>query len=505
MKLALIKKVGIGLAITMTLSTLASVIWANDQLDRMYGGKTTRVKSSLFEPTKGKIIIRNVSVLSPEADSMLPNRTVMLANGKIISIDTTFQEGISTEIIDGTGKYLIPGLTDTHIHLWKSQNDLLLYLANGVTHVWELMSLYPKHLKWRQEIEEGTRLGPKLLVASNKLKSFDYLEGKFHQWSQGTILVNEASEAPEVISSIMDGGYDAVKIGTFLNRESYIAVNQAAAEKGIPVIGHIPLDITLDDLWNSHQSEVAHIEEFVKHINKEFGWYSSKTAEEFLELVEERSEEIAQKLIERNISVTPTLWLMESFPKQKFTLRTALSQIRLSYANTGLVEGTPMAKRALGWVPGRNTYERQDITDPERKKGILIYWETYAEACRILLRVMAEEGVQIMAGTDANVPIAVPGFSLHDELVSMNNAGMTPTQVLRSTTTNPANWLGLKSGKILPDYRADLVLLENNPLENISHTTSIEAVFAKGAYFDREMLDAMMESVKQANQGSKKM
>ncbi|MEM7513563.1 MAG: amidohydrolase family protein [Bacteroidota bacterium] len=503
MKLALIKKIGIGLAITLTLSTIASVIWANGQLDRMYGGKVNRVKSSLFEPTEGKIIIRNVSVLSPEADSMLPNRTVMLEDGKIISIDTTYQEVTGTEVIDGTGKYLIPGLTDTHIHLWKSQNDLLLYLANGVTHVWELMSLYPKHLKWRQEIEEGTRLGPKLMVASNKLKSFDYLEGKFHQWSQGTILVNEASEAPEVISSIMDGGYDAVKIGTFLNRESYIAVNKAAEEKGIPVIGHIPLDITLDDLWNSHQSEVAHIEEFVKHINKEFGWYSSKTAEEFLKLVEERSEEIAHKLIERNISVTPTLWLMESFPKQKFTLRTALSQIRLSYANTGLVEGTPMAKRALGWVPGRNTYERQDITDPERKKGILIYWETYAEACRILLRVMAEEGVQIMAGTDANVPIAVPGFSLHDELVSMNNAGMTPSQVLRSTTINPANWLDLKSGKILPDYRADLVLLENNPLENIEHTTSIEAVFAKGAYFDREMLDAMMESVKQANQGSK--
>ncbi|MEM6766469.1 MAG: amidohydrolase family protein [Bacteroidota bacterium] len=500
MKLALLKKIGLGLALTLTLSTIASVIWANYQLERMYGAHTPKVKSSLFEPTQGKIIIRNVSVLSPEADSMLPNRTVTLDHGKIISIDTIYQETASTETIDGSGKYLIPGLTDTHIHLWKSQNDLLLYLANGVTHVWELMSLHPEQLEWRKEIEEGTRLGPKLMVASNKLKSFDYLEGKFHQWSQGTILVNEASEAPEVVASIINGGYEAVKVGTFLNKESYVAINEAAAEKGIPVIGHIPLDITLEDLWNSNQTGVAHIEEFVKHINKEFGWYSSETAEEFLTLVESRSDEIANRLIERNISVTPTLWLMESFPKQKFTLRTALGQIRLSYANAGVVEGTPMAKRAIGWVPGRNTYERQDVTDPERKKGILIYWETYAEACRILLRVMAEKGVHIMAGTDANVPIAVPGFSLHDELVSMNNAGMTPSQVLRSTTINPANWLDLKSGKILPDFRADLVLLENNPLENIAYTTSIKAVFANGAYFDREMLDAMLESVKQANQ-----
>ncbi|MEM8899771.1 MAG: amidohydrolase, partial [Bacteroidota bacterium] len=131
MKLALIKKIGIGLTIALTLSTIASVIWANDQLDLMYGGKTKRVKSSLFEPTKGKIIIRNVSVLSPEADSMLPNRTVTLDQGKIISIDTVYQEVENIVSIDGTGRFLIPGLTDTHIHLWKSQNDLLLYLANG--------------------------------------------------------------------------------------------------------------------------------------------------------------------------------------------------------------------------------------------------------------------------------------------------------------------------------------------------------------------------------------
>ena len=116
---------------------------------------------------------------------------------------------------------------------------------------------------------------------------------------------------------------------------------------------------------------------------------------------------------------------------------------------------------------------------------------------------MVDKGVKILAGTDSNIPVMVPGFALHDELKSLTQSGMSPSQALLSATTIPANWMKIRSGKILPDYRADLVLLNKNPLDNIENTKTIEMVIMNGKVFNRNQLDAILNTVKETNDRSR--
>jgi len=158
----------------------------------------------------------------------------------------------------------------------------------------------------------------------------------------------------------------------------------------------------------------------------------------------------------------------------------------------------------MGWLPDVNIYRLPDDYPHANLAGNRKYWETYAKANQILLRAMAEKGVQILAGSDANVPVAVPGFSLHDELRSMTRAGMTPSQVLLSATVAPANSMNIKAGKIVQGYDANLLLLNKNPLLDIENTKTINSVIINGRLLQRNQLDAMLEAVQKANDESRK-
>jgi len=295
-----------------------------------------------------------------------------------------------------------------------------------------------------------------------------------------------------------------VKIGSFLSKESYIAVNKATKALGVTMTWHIPIKMKLNELWTSDHSNVAHLEEFVKHFNREFGYVNNENKEEFLAFVQKRGEEITQKLLENKISVTTTLWLMESFPQQREDLKANLTNLPLEYVNPGLLEGTFIAKGALGWLPAVNRYKPHAHMSDEEEIDNRAYWETYTKANQALLRILNENGVTIIAGTDANIPTVVPAFSLHEEFESMNRAGMSPSQILRAATYHPAKWMKKKRGKIENGFEADLVLLNANPLENIKNTRSIETVIQGDRIFYRSQLDQMLELVKEANNKSRK-
>ena len=469
-----------------------SIVWVNSQLKKAHGGYTERVAPQELEYSSTAVIIKNVHILSTDCTEFLPNQNVVLKDGIIRSIhqDTIFSD--EYEIIDGTDKYLIPGLVDSHVHLRESKNDLLLYLANGVTYIRE-MSGNTQHLLWKENIENG-ELGPHIFVASEKVNSKSGIAAIFETWTRRRINYSTEKEVVGKIRWLSERGFDAVKISTFINADMYKLTVREAKKHDLPVIGHIPLSIGLNNIYHSGQNEIAHVEEITKDLIRKFGRINSSNSSEFLQFLDDESDQIATEIRDNNIAVSSTIWLMESFYHQKFNLDSLITEVELEYANPGLIEGTMLGR---GWLPGNNSYGEppEVMNNTERKETAEIFWKTYADAIHIVTEALAENNVFIMAGTDANVPVAIPGFSLHDELESMSKSGMTNAQVLYAATVAPGIWMKSNTGMIKEGYKSDLVLLSNNPLENIKNTTSIEAVFCGAHRLTTHHIDDILQEV----------
>jgi len=489
--------------LVMIIGTVALVILANRNMARIYGGLTEVVDHNQFKVKINDVWIYNVNILSQDGNAFIPNQNVRVENGIISAIDTLAIQPEGIAQINGSGKFLIPGLIDSHVHLFKSQNDLLLYVANGVTGIRELIG-EEAHLAWREEIRNG-RIGPDMYIASPRLGSFGALEGFFMSWSQGFNNIRNAEEAESKVTEYAELGYDAVKIYSHLNKEAYNAVNKEAVEKGLDIVGHVPFDLTIMDVLNSNQSDIAHLEELMNAFRREYGELKNQEgANKFIQYAAKRTEEIAPLLIKNDMSVTTTLWLTKSFVRQKFELEKVLKEVELVHENPGISEWDKMIPQGLGWLPEVNRYKLNDDLSDERRAWLKVFWTTYGDACQVILTQLAKTGVKILAGTDTNLPPTVPGFSLHDELVTMNEAGMTAAQVLQSATSIPAERLGHNSGKIAEGFKANLVLLDADPLDKISNTRKINTVFLDGKVFTKKDLEQMLEAVKDANDESRK-
>lgn len=514
------RSVGVVLVLIM-LAVLALSLLINRTMDLVYGGQTSVVDHNLFQIEAQPVAITGVSLLSPDGTEMLADRTVLIENGHIVAVDHrgSVPEGMST--IDGRGKYLIPGLTDSHVHLQRSANDLLLYVANGVTQI-RSMGGSDFDLELKREIEAG-RIGPHYYVSSPSMNSadgFGSAADTFPSWIPDSVAIwmaenmyrihisLSAPESAEDAKSFIESGYDGIKLYGFLTAESYRAILDAADELGVPTAGHIPDDIPLSELESIKLGEIAHIEEIVKKLQGEFESGLFPFEGDFLEYVESRKDKIAADLASNDIAVHSTLWLAESFQRQVYDLENKLAEIELEYANPGIVEGVPASASGSvfgGWLPGRNKFQTYAGNTPEDIESSKNYWRNFEDAHRRLAKAMIDSGVTILAATDATAWLVIAGFSLHDELETLTNAGMTPAQALYSATAAPAQIINNNAGVIDVGYRADLVLLNQNPLEHIANTRSIDTVILKGKVLDRAMLDGMLEAVRVANGSSRTM
>lgn len=479
------------------LITVIVVLWVNHQLKIGRGSFTPLVEADAFVKPMPDFLIKNVNLLSPDCAQFIANQQVVVKNGMITEIgqDSIFEEGM--EVIDGSGKFLIPGLVDSHVHLRNSKNDLLLYLANGVTYVRE-MSGNTTHLAWKKEITEGA-IGPRMYIASEKVPSKSGVAALFEEWTRTRIHYASERAAEKKIKQLKMQGFDAVKMSSFMNTKMYDATIKEAERQTIPVIGHIPYDVGLEKIYSSGQTELAHVEEITKALIEEFGGLNSTNAEAYLEFARNNCDKIAEQIKKNKIAVSTTIWLIESLPQQSVALSTIVKEVKLDYANPVFVEGTKLSK---GWLPENNGYEASKAirNDEVQRKNTVTYWNAYVEAIHIMNAALAKHDVLIMAGTDANGALTVPGFSLHDELISMSASGMTNAQVLHAATVAPGAWMKSNTGKIQTGYRADLVLLSQNPLEAIQHTNSVEAVFFGKNYLSREAIQSMLAAILTANE-----
>jgi predicted metal-dependent TIM-barrel fold hydrolase len=469
-------------------------IWADNELNKVLGKSTEVINiSSIVKPSQ-TIQIKNANVLSEDCSHFIKNQDVIIKNGKIILLGENQLMDSTSIIIDGTNKYLIPGLIDSHVHLKESKNDLFLYLVNGVTYVRE-MAGRPIVLEWRKSIQKNG-IGPRMFIASPPIYSESGLKGYYYRWTRQSINYSTKNDAQKEIKRIKEQGYDAVKMYGFVNPEMFKTTIEIAKEYNIPVIGHLPL-VNLETFYHSGQKEIAHIEEITVKNMDDFGKSISKNPKEYINFLKAHSDQIAKKLRENNICITSTISLIESLPKQRFALKSNLKGIELKYANPKIIEGTPLYK--LGWLTGENGYEYDGEDKPEARKLSLTFWNTYVEAIHIMTKALVDNKVPIMAGTDANVATIVPGFSLHNELESLSKSGMTNSQALYSATVVPSTWMKSNTGKIKIGYNSDLVLLSKNPLEDIKNTKTIEYVFFDKYRIDKIQIKTILKAIEDAN------
>ncbi|GAA4365288.1 amidohydrolase family protein [Kangiella marina] len=492
------------LALISSIAILATayLLWFKNGVNFIYGAHTELVDHTAFASPIELTAITNVNVLSPDGQSMLSNRTVVIDGKEIISVTAEGSVPANARVIDARGKYMIPGLVDSHTHILKSPNDLLLYVANGVTHIRDLGGP-SNRLEIREEIEQG-RVGPRMFVASPPIDSMDFLQGAF--WELITFHKNthDVEHAKAMVKEFAEQGYDAIKI-YHLDMPTYRAVNQLATELNITTTGHFPLSMELSELATTQQKEVAHLEEIVRVLIREFGSINNKGTAAFYAHVEARSDEIIDDLLANEITVNSVLWFMESIHDQFSDLENALKEVPIEYANPGILEGTKDSEEfKVGWLPSYNQFEATSNPSEEIYSKNDIFWAAREKAHHILLKAMIRRSVDIVAGTDSGANLVVPGFSLHDELESLNNAGMTPAQTLASATIKPAELMNSNAGIIEAGRRADLLILNKNPLINIRNTRTIDTVVLAGRVIERNQLDAMLAAIKEANEKSRK-
>jgi imidazolonepropionase-like amidohydrolase len=390
-------------------------------------------------------------------------------------------ENVSREtfLVDGKGKYLIPGLLDSHVHLdeWF-QYSLAVFAANGVTAVRDMGGEFSKLQAWRQRIAEGSLVGPRIKTAGPILESERFLQilPKVDELLNvklaarvlpSRIGVSTPEQARQAVDRLAEMGVDFVKFRTLASREVFLAIAEESKRRGLAFTGHDSEVVNLAEASNAGQRSIEHL---------------------------------------------PLL----SLRKASDAARAAT--FRTFAANGTWVDPTLVASVGYRGVPDEQTLavmaDKDNAIDPRRKyltPEVLEFWRIQILAKKIEepldwpkllqqgfsdLRTMHAAGVKMVAGTDAGAPNVYPGFSLHEELeMLVKKGGLTPMEAIESATLEPARMMGLEKdlGTIAPGKLADLVLLNADPLQDIGNTKRIVAVIMGGRLLNRESLDKMLE------------
>ena len=437
-----------------------------------------------------------VNVVDVEHGRVLSDQTVLILGERIGAVGPSGSVRVpgDAQVVDATGKYLIPGLWDMHTHSGGDELtrtiELPLYVAHGVTGVRQLSGT-PGHLRLRAEISEGTLPGPRMVVGS------PFVDGP-SPWPGGAgedeVRVPDPGAARRVVDSLWAAGYAFIKTYQFLSPEVYRALHARGRELGMEVSGEIPMSVSLWEAAALGHRTVEHLTgvEFACSRREE------ELRVEFRRLVAEIS---ADTTLKTHIPVwNRSEWEpVATADAEKcralydhlaahgtWVVPTLVIQHQLSHASDPAVRNDPRARYlpASWWDPVKTA----DYYDPERRLR-----PTYEHRMRALLDIH-QAGVGILAGSDLS-----GGFPLHDELRLFVEAGLSPLDALRTATLNPARYLKATDslGTVAAGRLADLVLLDANPLEDITNVARIHAVVLNGRVLDRAALDALLRKVEE--------
>ena len=441
-----------------------------------------------------RIIIKHATLIDA-ANPVRENMTVVLQGDVIQLIAESGSVMIDAQkdtIVDARGKFLIPGLWDAHVHLtfipeldYKTAYDL--FLANGITSIRDTGAVISKLQPAIDYANENPNKTPRLFYSGPLIDgSLRVYKGKEAGFPELSIGVDENTDSEAVVNGLLDQGVSFLKTYEMLSAKTFLGLLSIAKEKNLRVTGHIPLSIDLIEAIDAGLGGMQHI--------RNLDLACANNAEEILaqrqallknkdslpgsalrtkihqlqrfvaigNLDEERCNKIIRHLAANNVFQTPTLTI-NTLDSKRF------------YADKEWRDTYQFLPKTLqkNWYIGSIDMAKEEVSENDK---IFEDWSMK------IVGLFNRYGVKIIAGTDTPIGFLTPGYSLHKELELLVEAGLTPLQALRSATITPAEFFNLenKMGTIEPGKYADLVILDNNPLDSIKNTQNIHMVIAKG-------------------------
>jgi imidazolonepropionase-like amidohydrolase len=439
------------------------------------------------------LVLTHVTVIDATGASAKPDMSVVISGDRIVELGRTGRVRFpkDTLVVNASGKFLIPGLWDMHVHEWNKEVFFPLFIVNGITGVRDMFSPLPPIKQWRAEIAAGTTIGPHIVAAGI------IVDGPYPFCAPCTIAVGNADEGRKAVLKVKEMGADFIKVYSMLARDAYFAIAEEAKRQNLVFAGHVPEFISAAEASDAGQKSVEHLT----------GVLVACSAKEE-ELRKENEARLRAEGIRRDTAMLEQAAALDSFDEKKATALFA----RFVRNGTWMCPTLSVLRAvALSGEAGFRSDPRMKYVPDFLKKQ---FWEDAygwkertaednARAKRVFQKqlevvgMMKRTGVRFIAGTDTANPYVFPGFSLHEELALLVQAGFTPMQALQSATSDAAQYLGLLNslGTIEKGKIADLVLLDANPLAEIGNTRKINAVVLGGKLISRQELDKMLADV----------
>jgi imidazolonepropionase-like amidohydrolase len=448
--------------------------------------------------TQKPLALAHVTVIDCTGAKPKSDQTVVIAGSHIAAIGKSgrVKAPADAQVVDATGKYLIPGLWDMHVHGTSVPHFAELFIANGVTGVRNMFTPIPSIKPVRDAIREGRRIGPRIVAAGR------IVDGPKPVWS-GSIAVHDAAEGREAVRTVQREGSDFVKVYSLLPRDAYFAIADEAKKQGLPFAGHVPESVSAVEASDAGQKSIEHLTGVLVACSDQEAQLR-KMMMEAIGIQDAAASRLARERAEvkalETYSDRKARRLFDRFKKNHTWQCPTLTVLRsMALLNDPEFRMDPRLKYLPSEIQGRWNPEN----DFRLKARTPQDWNNARKSYERKLQIVGEmrrAGVALLAGTDTLNPYCFPGFSLHDELALMVRAGLTPMEALQAATRNAARFLGREKelGTVQNGKLADLVLLDADPLEDIHNTAKISAVVANGRLLDRASLDQMLADAEAA-------
>jgi imidazolonepropionase-like amidohydrolase len=424
----------------------------------------------------------DVTVVPIDRDRVIERQTVVVTGDRITALGPTSSVRIPAGAtrIDGRGKFLMPGLAEMHAHVVGGNNPnhetinrdiMFLYVANGITAIRAMLGA-PNQIPLREQLRRGEILGPTMYVSAPSLN--------------GNSAPNPDTAA-KLVRAHKAAGYDFLKIHPGLSRETYDAIVKTSREVDITWAGHVPAAVGLRHAIASRQSGVDHLDGFLEASTPDSIGVRLQTGgvslEQLVNSVDaSRFPSIANELKAAGVWSVPTMLVWENLFSQAETPEAMAARAEMKYASRQAV---------ANYVAGKHNQIQQ-----QRNNGVTPEIAArYLALRRQALKALADAGAPLLMGTDSPQLFMVPGFALHRELGIVSQAGLTPYQIYESGSKNIARYVAdvLKQdgrfGTVAVGNRADLVLLDANPLQSVANLTRRAGVMVRGRWVSAAEID----------------
>jgi imidazolonepropionase-like amidohydrolase len=422
----------------------------------------------------GDLAITDVTVL-PMSSPELAHHTVIVRDDRIVAVAPsamlTLPAGIT--VIDGKGKWLMPGLADMHVHTWRD-DDLTMFVAAGVTTIRNMWGI-EDHLRWRSQIARGERLGPTIITAGNMI------DGDPPDWPGSVVLTNPA-DADKIVVAQKAAGYDFLKSVNQLSREAYEALVAAAKRHGMMLSGHVPYAVGVDGALAAHQRSIEHLDGYLAAL---------VPPDVVLPPVDDSEARDRAVLAKLDLSRLPGL-VDRTVAAGTWNCPTLVAFDRIG--NLDHVEALRASEPWLDKLPAAMTVRWTSVQGFSAEDYATIR-ASNVQLAKVLAALVAANA-PILVGTDTGVSFVVPGAALHAEIELMVAAGIPRPRVMRAATAGAWQYLGLphEAGVIEVGARADLVLVSTDP-----RTTPLplipDEVIVRGKALSRAELETKLADI----------